>query len=315
MIFEKIQIWPDCREVTLNAYVLKNSKEYKKNEKRPAIVICPGGAYLNTSDREAEPVALRFAALGYHAFVLKYTTYFNQNPDEKISSAFEEMNKGANIFDYLKLNPKAAYPQPLFDLAKAMTMIRRRAEDWCVDTNRITVCGFSAGAHLAANLGVHWQDGFLKEKLGVENTAIKPNALILGYPLLDYVIMKEELAKDNDEMKRGFWELSNKAVFADVKPTLEKMKTVSPLYHVTPQMPPTFIWHTADDPLVYVLNTVRFSMELTYNKIPFELHIFNSGPHGLSLCDETTASSEIEINPHCGAWVGLAVDWMKDTFK
>ncbi|MBT2654027.1 hypothetical protein J7E81_02050 [Bacillus sp. ISL-18] len=72
MLIEKIQLWDENEMVTLHTYILNNSMEFQKDQLRPAVVICPGGGYLGTSDREAEPVAMRFASLGYHTFVLRY---------------------------------------------------------------------------------------------------------------------------------------------------------------------------------------------------------------------------------------------------
>ena len=73
---ETLQLYPDRQDVTLTPYVLADSPELLRGKLRPAVLICPGGAYLGCSDREAEPVALRFAAMGYHAFVLRYATYY-----------------------------------------------------------------------------------------------------------------------------------------------------------------------------------------------------------------------------------------------
>ena len=297
MLVKKIQLWEDNEHVNLVTYILDNSMEFKADKKKPAVIICPGGGYVGTSDREAEPVAMRFAAQGYHTFVLRYNTYFTE-----WVSDFNNLPKS---------NEKSVYPGPLFDLAKAMMVIKENADKWLVDSDKISICGFSAGAHLTASMGVHWQDDFLEEKFGVDSEVFKPNALILGYPLLDYKIMKEKLEITSDKMLKGFFETSNKAVFGKTDPTEEDIAKLSPVNHVTSNTPPTFIWHTADDGMVYVENSLKFAAQLTKNKIPYELHIFESGPHGLSLCDETTAGEESQINPHCSIWFDLAVNWMK----
>jgi len=297
MLIKKIQLWEDNKHVNLCTYILDNSMEFKKDKKKPAVIICPGGGYVGTSDREAEPVAMRFAAQGYHAFVLRYNTYFT----ERVSD-FNNLPKG---------NEKSEYPGPLFDLAKAMMIIKENTEEWFVDIDRISICGFSAGAHLTASMGVHWQDDFLKEKFGVDSETFKPNTIILGYPLLDYEAMKEKLEASPDKMLKGFFETSNKAVFGKPYPTDEELAKLSPVNYVTTNTPPTFIWHTADDGMVYVENSLNFATQLTKNKVPYELHIFESGPHGLSLCDETTAREESHINPHCSVWFDLAISWLK----
>lgn len=302
MLTNKIQLWSDQDDVNLFAYILDNSQEFNNSKKRPAVIICPGGAYLGTSDREAEPVAMRFSAIGYHAFVLRYNTYFSNKP------LTDFMNFPTEV------NVKSTFPQPLLDLAKAIITIREKENEWLIDSDRIAICGFSAGAHLAATIGTHWQDEFLREKFDVDNSFLKPNALILGYPLLDYVVMKEEVQAAKNDINMGLWEISNKAVFGETSPSEEDLEKNSPINYITSYTPPTFIWHTADDELVYVSNSLKFALALTKHKVPYELHIFESGVHGLSLCDETTASEPYHINPNCKVWFDMAVSWIKRHF-
>lgn len=240
---------------------------------------------------------MRFASKGYHAFVLKYNTYFTER-----------------VTDFNNLprpNEKSVYPGPLYDLAKAMMIIKENSEKWFIDIEKVSICGFSAGANLAANMGVLWNSKLLKEKFGVSNEIFKPSTLILGYPLTDYNLMNQELKQEKNQFLKEFWGISNRAVFGKENTTEEERWRLSPINYVSSNTPPTFIWHTANDSLVYVSNSIEFASKLTKNKVPYELHIFESGPHGLSLCDETTASEENHINPHCSIWFELAVNWMK----
>ncbi len=154
MLTQTISIRDDVQTVYLESYILKDSPEFQSGVRRPAVLISPGGGYLFTSDREAEPVALRFLAHGYHAFVLRYSV-------------------------------GTRFPQPMHDLAKAIARVRERAEEWLVDVDRLTVCGFSAGGHLAAPLGVMWNEPWLFESLGLTAEHLRPHALILGYPAID----------------------------------------------------------------------------------------------------------------------------------
>ncbi len=301
MLTQTIQLWEDRDDARVQCYILHNSPEFQTGVKRPAVIICPGGAYLGTSDREAEPVALRFAAAGYHAFVLRYTTYYKewvrdfQNPPPA--------------------NPRSVFPQPLLDLAQTVALVRRHAEEWHIDPDRIAVAGFSAGGHLAASLGVHWHEAFLQERLGADNDQFKPSALILGYPLLDYLFMHEDSLNSGDPFKRGLFGLAAQAVFGTPEPNEEQLRQRSPVLHVSSHTPPVFMWHTAEDGLVSAHNSLVFASALAKQGIPYELHIFTSGEHGLSLADETTADMPSQINPEAAAWFQLALNWLKKQWK
>lgn len=111
--------------VTLTAYIPDYSNEMPHLDKRPAILVIPGGGYYMCSDREAEPVALSFMSSGYAAFVLRYS-----------------VGKG-----------KAVWPTPLRDAEEALEAITANAEEWHIDPSKIAAIGFSAGGHLCAALG------------------------------------------------------------------------------------------------------------------------------------------------------------------
>lgn len=296
MICEKIQLWEDNEHGFIETYIPKNSEEIKYDKKRPTVIICPGGAFLATTDREAEPVAMRFVAQGYNAIVLRYNTYFGKKVMDRKNPP--------------KANDKSAYPQPLFDIAKAMLIIRENAENWLVDNDKIVLCGFSAGGNVVANLGVHWQDDLLKEKFNVDSELFKPNAIIIGYGLTDHMAMKKGASFSNEGAKK-FAELANKAAFGKEYPSDEELMNASPVNYVSEKVPPTFIWHTADDSSVYVTNSLNYASMLSKHKVPYELHIFEEGGHGLSLCDETTAAKDGDINPGCKPWVDLAINWLR----
>lgn len=296
MIIKKIKLWANNEDVTLTSYILDNSEEIKI-KRRQTIIICPGGGFLMTSDREAEPIAMKFAGEGYNTFVLRYTTYFNK---EKID--FSNLPEG---------NKNSKYPQPLFDLAKAILTVRQNADEWAIDTNKVFVCGFSAGGYLSASLGVHWYEDLLKEKFKVESQLFKPNGLILGYPVLDYNLMEELILAKNDKSLKEFWEVSNDSLFGESNPSHEYLKELSPVNYVTINTPPTFMWHTANDGLVSVRNSINFATELSKNEIPYELHIFENGVHGLALCNEVTANEDVHINSDAEIWFDMVLTWLK----
>ena len=221
---------------TLHTYVIDNSPEVDMDRVRPSIIICPGGGYGFTSDREAEPVALAFAAEGYNAFVLRYSV----SPSH--------------------------YPQQLLEVSAAVAYVRRMAKIWHVDTDKIIVCGFSAGGHLAGHLGVSWQEQFIQDALELKEAENKPNAMILGYP----VITSGTFAHEG-----SFRNLLGESYETDKeKVSLEVL--------VSEFTPPAFIWHTFEDQAVPVENSMLFAQALKKYNIPFELHIYPKGGHGLS---------------------------------
>ena len=156
MIQERIKIQVQGSEdyAHLDTYVLGRYLDDDPNPKKPLVLICPGGAYKMTSNREAEPIALQFNSIGYHAAVLRYSC------------------------------KPAVYPTALLEVAKCVQFIREKGEEWGVDTEKILVMGFSAGGHLAASYGVFWKELEESTKLGAGNVSLEPNGLILCYPVI-----------------------------------------------------------------------------------------------------------------------------------
>ncbi|MBM7712355.1 alpha/beta hydrolase [Enterococcus xiangfangensis] len=262
MIQEKIEI--DKAELT--TYILDNYPEIDLNRKRPAVVICPGGAYKLLSDTETESIAVKMMSLGFHAFILRYS-----------------------------IKP-VIFPQSLIELAKSMQVIRRNAEKWNIDENKIIVAGFSAGGHLAASLGVFWNEAFLKEQLFGNEQEWKPNGLLLCYPVITSgpfahgSSLQNLLGENYDKLK--------------VKMSLENQ--------ITKDTPATFIWHTVEDQSVPVENSLLFANKLQSVGVPFELHIFPKGIHGLSLATSETTSDPQKIDKAVSNWPWLFKIWVTE---
>jgi len=300
VITETIKLYEDREDVTLTNYVIADSPEMPNGKNRPAVIICPGGAYLSCSDREAEPVALRFAAMGYHAFVLCYSTYFEGKPNPFPPSA------------NMDINPNSVYPAPMRDIGKAFLTIHTHAEKWLVDTEKIVICGFSAGAHNCAMYSVSWNEPVITEFFGEPANTFKPAASILGYGVLDYRLMFG-LTSD-DPMAQVISDAASIAYMGTKSPTPEFLETISPVLHVSPNTPPTFLWATGEDALVPVENTTRMANALAHAGVPFEVHVFESGPHGLSLANQSTAGSLFEIDTDAQKWIILVESWLKKRF-
>lgn len=302
MLVKKIHLDEKDPQVTLTTYILDDSSELLDGKRRPAVIICPGGAYLNCSDREAEPIALRFAAMGYHAFVLRYHVFF-ENPGKDYEKLFS-----GGTFEARETN---IYPAAIRDIAQAMTTIYEHAEEWLVDTNRIALCGFSAGGHNVLNYAVHYDKPVITDLFDINK--VKPAAVIAGYPISDYLYMKEMVSR-RDATGQNTFKVSNLALFGTETPSDEMLLEVSVARLVSETTPPTFLWATQEDRLVPVGHTTRMATALADAGIPFEVHIYEGGPHGLALANQATSNSVAEVDTIAAAWIESADLWLQKRF-
>lgn len=300
MISEKIQLYEDKPEVVLTTYLYDPALERIGQRKRPAILIMSGGAYFSCSDAEAEPVALAFAAMGYHAFTLKYSVYGTE--------AFE------NHFQGMIPKPECQHPMPMRDIAKAMMTIKDHAEEWNVDADRIAVCGFSAGGHNTAMFATNWQNPVITDYFNRDKEVFRPAACILSYAITDYIYMKESLANNPNPFNKAFFAASNTAFLGASEVSDELLDEVSPAKHVTDDMPPTYIWATSQDAMVPVQHSIRMAHALADASIPFEIHVFEEGPHGISVATQASATAKDQIFPDAAKWVSLAECWLQKRF-
>ncbi len=233
------------------------------SEAKGAVVVCPGGGYSNRAAHEGEDIALRFNKLGFHAFVVQYRVSPNR------------------------------FPAPQQDIFRAIKIIRSKAEEWNIKANKIAVCGFSAGGHLAASSGTLFNE--VEFTVGDETDKIlqKPNALILCYPVISSGELGHAGSFDNLLGKDADSGLREKY-------SLEK--------RITAETPPTFLWHTEEDSAVPVENSLLWCLNLRKYKIPFELHVFPEGRHGLGLGVDPDIP-EIKVWPElCATWL-KKMDW------
>lgn len=192
----------------------------------------------------------------------------------------------------------AKFPTALTQLAKSVAYVREHAKEWNVKSDRIAVMGFSAGGHLAASMGTLWHEPFLEEIMQQPKENYKPNGLLLSYPVItsgEYAHRESFVALLQDRYDELVERMS-----------LEK--------RVTEFTPPTFLWHTFEDELVPIENTLLFSQALNEKKIPFELHVFPKGEHGLSLANEETRSARNKglLPTQCQSWISMAGAWINN---
>lgn len=298
MIHETIYLYEGREDVTLTTYLLSDSPEMLAGRKRPAVLICPGGAYLGCSDREAEPVAMAFSAMGYHTFVLRYTTY-----------GAEVFERG---FEGMVPRKECRYPAPMQEIGLAMLQIKNHAKEWLVDENKVAICGFSAGAHNCAMYATHWHLPVITDLAGTEKERFRPAACMLGYCLSDYLYMKEYTNQDTGAT--AMFEVSNLSFLGEKKVSEERLLEVSPARWVTKETPPVFLWATAADELVPVQHSLRMAYALAEQEVPFEVHIFEEGGHGLSLATQASSAVSSQINADAAKWVEMADTWLKKRF-
>ncbi len=167
------------------------------------------------------------------------------------------------------------WPAPLTDAEAALRMIHDNAADWGVDAERIAVIGFSAGGHLAAALSLFG--------------GVRPAASLLIYPVITASTLRV--------CHQATWDA----------PDL--------LAAIGPETPPTFLAHTAPDAVVPVTDSLSYAARLAEVGVPFELHVFPSGIHGLSLATSFTSSGDLgKADAVFAGWRGLAIDWLGRQF-
>jgi acetyl esterase/lipase len=271
---------PACSELV--CYIYDAPLAYKKEYRSPAMIVCPGGGFVALSPREGEPVALRYFAEGYAAFVLHYPIG----------------EKGAE------------FPKGLLALAAALAHVREHAEEYHINPDQISVCGFSAGGHVAASLACKWNRPEICGALHTGPENIKPNGAIICYGVID---LEQQFHYPADEF-RGRIQEGTEAMFRRLlgpgPHTPEARASIALQNQVTPETSPCFIWHTFDDKTVHVMNSIVFAEALAKKGVPFDLHIYRTGLHGLALSNSITQTREGDVNPACEEWLERSLRWL-----
>ncbi len=162
------------------------------------------------------------------------------------------------------------HPRMLEDAARAVRLVRAKCGEWSVDPRRVGIMGSSAGGHLASTLLTHFDAGQADAADVVDRQSSRPDLGILCYPVITLGTFTHEGSKRN--------------LLGD-NPSPELVKLLSNELQITAQTPPTFVWHTAEDQAVPVQNALLFAEALAKNKVPFDLHIYEKGRHGIGLAN------------------------------
>jgi len=186
-----------------------------------------------------------------------------------------------------RLAPRYRHPAPLQDLQQALRLVRSRAAELRIDPRRLGVMGFSAGGHLASTAATHFDSG-KADGSPVERQGCRPDFCILCYPVISFTSPATHAG-------------SRKNLLGD-QPADELVKFYSNELHVTPQTPPTFLFHTNEDGPVPAENSLLFYSALRQAKVPAELHIYEKGQHGVGLAPK---------DPVLSTWPQRLADWLK----
>ena len=287
-MFERVYV-PSSRgaKIVMDMYVPRVSREIEPEIRRPAIVVCPGGGYAFCSEREAEPVALRFLAEGFNVYVVWY----------RVGERDDDERRDADAAGWYQKSAEHVFPLPQHDAAAAIAYVRAHAHEHHTDPDRIAVMGFSAGGHLAASVSALWHKPEIWQELGLTPEDVRPNAAVLCYPVI---------VADQDAHRGSFVHLSGSE---DIR--LHAQYDVT--NWVTENYPPTFLWHTFTDDSVPVQNSLRMGLALANAGVLTEMHVFPKGRHGLSLANAMTcaaADTSLQVE-ECTQWPALAARFLK----
>jgi acetyl esterase/lipase len=206
---------------------------------------------------------------------------------KQIAEWLNELGISAFILKY-RLGPGYRHPAPLTDVQRAIRFVRHRAKEYNVSPDRLGIWGFSAGGHLASTAATHFDKGNPTAQDPLNRLSSRPDFAILAYPVISFTT--EYVHKGSRRNLLG-------------EPYDEKLATsLSNETRVTPETPPTFLFHTNEDTGVPPENSVLYYLALRKAGVPAEMHIYERGQHGVGLALK---------DPILSSWAGRLADWFK----
>ena len=184
------------------------------------------------------------------------------------------------------------YPTMINDAARGMRLLRSKAKEWNIDPKLCGVMGSSAGGHLASTLLTHYDTGKADDKDPIRQQSCRPDFGILCYAVITM----------GENTHAG----SRKNLLGD-NPSPEFIELLSNEKRVTKDTPPCFIWHTWEDSGVKVENSLEFAAALRRSGVPFDLHIYQKGPHGIGLSIGKNGAAPGEVHP----WAKDLLVWLR----
>lgn len=249
---------------------------------------------LGQEDRDIPTLSLYIApaekAVGTGVVVCPgggYGGLANDHEGKQIAEWLNNLGISAFVLKY-RLGPRYHHPAPLTDAQRAIRTVRQRAQSYGVAASRIGIWGFSAGGHLAATAATHFDKGNPGAQDALDRISSRPDFAILAYPVISFT---------TDYVHKG----SRRNLLGE--PFDAKLAaSLSNETQVTPETPPTFLFHTNEDTGVPPENSVLFYLALRKAGVPAEMHIYEKGPHGVGLAQKDAILS---------SWAGRLSDWFK----
>jgi acetyl esterase/lipase len=181
------------------------------------------------------------------------------------------------------------YREITADAARAMRIVRSRAREWKLNPKQIGIIGSSAGGHLASTMMTHFDKGNPASGDSIERVSSRPDFGVLCYPVISMGPIGHKISREN---------------FLGLNPSPKLVTLYSTELQVTAATPPCFVWHTAADTIVCVENSLEFARALQRNGVPFDLHVYEKGRHGLGVGDKYPFA-----NPH--PWTKNLIVWLR----
>ena len=267
-----------------------------QEKQRPTELLWPGGAPGAVGTEDVDKPALTIylpdpaKAVGTGVVICPGGGYVNLAMDHEGKQVAEWMNSigvAAFVLKY-RLGPRYHHPAMINDAHRALRIVRARAREFGIAPDRVGIMGFSAGGHLASTAATHFDSGDANAADPIERAGSRPDFAILCYPVISFT---------TPYTHRG----SRESLLGE-NPDPKLVESLSNELQVTPQTPATFLFHTDNDPVVPVENSVLFYMALKKAGVPAEMHIFADGPHGVGLAQTHAALS---------IWPTLLANWMR----
>ena len=216
-----------------------------------------------------------------------YRVLASDHEGRQVAEWLNSIGVAAFVLQY-RLGPRYQHPAPLQDAQRALRTVRARAAEWGVDRARVGILGFSAGGHLASTAATRFDGGRPGDPDPVEREGSRPDFAVLAYPVVSL---------SHSAVHRGS---RDHLLGEDPEPGL--LEELSTDRQVTARTPPTFLFHTHDDPGVPVTHSLLFYEALRSAGVPAELHVFARGRHGVGLAPK---------DPALAAWPRLCAAWME----